>query len=236
MGAGGGDEPPSASSFSEPGLGFQNPDWVFRTRTGFSEPGLGFWGPAGNAPKIKEASGALDRDPTLHVPGRDTSLTPRGLSPPGRTRLGFLCNRLRPPGKRPQTLATTGNLALRPCPLDPGKTKNPRTNPPVRGSRTVFRPPQPPDRAERIIRTRPAAGRTAKSLTPCGVERFSRPARASSTREPPASRPRRTLPAKDATAGLNDAPPKGWRSSRRRCFRRLAIADSLQNRCPPGPC
>ncbi len=117
----------------------------------------------------------------------------------------------------------------------PGKTKNPR-----RACHPVLRRPglatALPDRAGRPNRIRPATGRTAEPLTPCDAEQSDRPARAGPPVWTPAFRPRHSLPAKRATAGLNDAPPKGWRSFRRCCFRRLATADPLQNRCPPGRC
>lgn len=151
---------------------------------------------------------------------------------PGRCRPGFLCNRLE---ERPPTLATVGIPALRPTTPEPGKTKNPR-----RACHPVLRRPglatAPPDRAGRPIRIRPADDRTAKPLTPCGAEQSNRPARVGPPVWTPAFRPRHPLPAKRATAGLNDALPKEWRSFRRCCFRRLATAGPLRNRCPPGRC
>ncbi len=49
----------------------------------------------------------------------------------------------------------------------------------------------------------------------------------------PAFRPARPLPAKGPPPGLNDAPPKGWRSFRRRCFV-VRGHDLLRDRRPPG--
>jgi hypothetical protein len=187
--------------------------------------------------KIKEASGALDRDPTQSCPGGTRNLTPRGLAPPGRSiqvstprarpRLGKKrhrrpgCDRPWPCGQRACTRRRSGTgsavICLSAASSGAWRRSVAASNPASVTARLVLRdssgtaprepgrraPPRPSPPLARRSGRRPEPGRSAQAIR-CGIT--------------PAFRPAHPLPAKEAAPGLNDAPPKGWRSFRRRCF------------------
>lgn len=192
-----------------------------------------------------------------NVSGRDTNLTPRELTPPGRSiRASPARACLRPGTSADRTLTMAGqDLAARP------RTRE-REEPPLR---QAARPPcprcagwdrcrSPPRRRDRPTGRNGSSG-TAPPPTgpsnPClpkgrplrgGRLRDQSPAasaRAALRGMTPAFRPMRPLPAKGPTPGLNDAPPKGWRSFRRRCFRRPrspSLSEPVPSRAFRPPC
>ena len=201
--------------------------------------------------KIKEASGALDRDPTLRVrAGHD--LTPRGLHP-WPPHPGFLCGG--PPGALEEASSKPSqrrDKTLRPGPA-PGKgEKRSHVELPVRcvrGHVGSGRCRPAPRRLNRptgwngSTRNRSASDRTVEPLPP------KRPplARRSLLRPEPghvrpgcpprdASRlPPGTPPSGEGTdTGIERRAPEGVEVVPEALLSSSATADPLRNRCPPG--
>lgn len=127
--------------------------------------------------KIKEASGALDRDPTLSCPGGTRNLTPRELTPPGRCVRASLARACRCPGKAP---INPHNGGTRPC----GPTPHP-------GKRRTTAAPCCPSAVSSVRRPRPLPVLALAAVTVRPVETVHP--------EPPHRRPdRRTLASQPA--------------------------------------
>lgn len=212
MGAGGGDKPPSASSFW---AGFCRP----KELAGQKKRGVRRAGPRSDA----------------YVSGRDTSLTPqKGLRPPAATSGAPL----QPP------LAALEDASTGPC---NGGACGLAAHHPEPGKDWQSFAPTGPVRCDLGLRhdrptcrngssgSAPAARRTAEPLAPCGASGSRPPRPGWPCAGTPAFRPMHPF-RRRSPPGLNDAPPKGWRSFRRCCNPLSATADFLRSRCPPGPC
>lgn len=170
--------------------------------------------------------------------GRDTKPDASGAHAPWPLHPGFPCAGLPALWKSAnQTLATAGqDLAARPrtrergepplrraarplCPWCAGQDRcqsSPRRHdhPTGRNGSSGTAPPPTGPSNPCLSNGRPLRGGRLRDQSPAAS------ARAARRGMPPAFRPVRPLPAKGPTPGLNDAPPKGWRSFRRCCFRR----------------
>lgn len=167
-----------------------------------------------------------------YVSGRDTSLTPqKGLRPPAATSGDPLQPSVAALEDASTNLCNGGACSLAAHRPEPGTDWLPLapTHPSAAALAyaTTARPagtdhPDPP-----LPPTGPPNPDALRHLN------LGRPARAGLTREPPAFRPMRPFRRRNPP-GVNDAPPKGWRSFRRRSVRCRRPPISFETGALPG--